>query len=62
MDYIWTNITCWHCAESERCFRFSTQAEDRPDGLIVRLYESHGSTVATWLQTALPIQEAVKCV
>uniref|UniRef100_A0ABM5EXU9 alpha-mannosidase n=1 Tax=Pogona vitticeps TaxID=103695 RepID=A0ABM5EXU9_9SAUR len=37
------------------------QAEDRNDALIVRLYESHGSTVATWLQTSLPVQEAAMC-
>ncbi|XP_044306519.1 alpha-mannosidase 2C1 isoform X2 [Varanus komodoensis] len=37
------------------------QAEERPGALIVRLYESHGSTVVTWLQTHLPVQEAVMC-
>ncbi|KAL8196911.1 UNVERIFIED_CONTAM: Alpha-mannosidase 2C1 [Gekko kuhli] len=37
------------------------QAEDRPDALVIRLYESHGSTVESWLQTFLPVQEAVLC-
>ncbi|XP_066491116.1 alpha-mannosidase 2C1 [Tiliqua scincoides] len=37
------------------------QAEDRTDALVVRLYESHGSTVVTWLQTRLPVQEAIMC-
>ncbi|XP_032655748.2 alpha-mannosidase 2C1 [Chelonoidis abingdonii] len=37
------------------------QAEDRLDGLVVRLYESHGSTVVTWLQTSLPVKEAINC-
>uniref|UniRef100_A0A674K1M1 alpha-mannosidase n=1 Tax=Terrapene triunguis TaxID=2587831 RepID=A0A674K1M1_9SAUR len=27
----------------------------------VRLYESHGSTVVTWLQTSLPVKEAISC-
>uniref|UniRef100_A0A674K353 alpha-mannosidase n=1 Tax=Terrapene triunguis TaxID=2587831 RepID=A0A674K353_9SAUR len=31
------------------------------DGLVVRLYESHGSTVVTWLQTSLPVKEAISC-
>ncbi|NWT62015.1 MA2C1 mannosidase, partial [Erythrocercus mccallii] len=33
-------------------------AEDRPEALVVRLYEAHGSTVSAWLQTSLPIKEA----
>ncbi|CAI5783661.1 alpha-mannosidase 2C1 [Podarcis lilfordi] len=37
------------------------QAEDVPGVLVIRLYESHGSTVVTWLQTSLPVQEAVMC-
>ncbi|XP_044834556.1 alpha-mannosidase 2C1 isoform X2 [Mauremys mutica] len=37
------------------------QAEDRLEGLVVRLYESHGSTVVTWLQTSLPVKEAINC-
>ncbi|NXY50990.1 MA2C1 mannosidase, partial [Ceuthmochares aereus] len=37
------------------------QAEDRPEALVVRLYEAHGSTVVTWLQTSLPIKEAMLC-
>lgn len=37
------------------------QAEDRPDALVVRLYEAHGSTVVTWLRTSLPIKEAMLC-
>uniref|UniRef100_A0A8C3ICJ3 alpha-mannosidase n=1 Tax=Chrysemys picta bellii TaxID=8478 RepID=A0A8C3ICJ3_CHRPI len=37
------------------------RAEDRLDGLVVRLYESHGSTVVTWLQTSLPVKEAISC-
>nr|XP_034968274.1 alpha-mannosidase 2C1 [Zootoca vivipara] len=37
------------------------QAEDIPGVLVIRLYESHGSTVVTWLQTCLPVQEAVMC-
>ncbi|KAH0619864.1 hypothetical protein JD844_014236 [Phrynosoma platyrhinos] len=35
------------------------QAEDRADALIIRLYEAHGSTVITWLQIGLPVQEAI---
>ncbi|XP_074862404.1 alpha-mannosidase 2C1 isoform X2 [Carettochelys insculpta] len=37
------------------------QAEDRLDSLVVRLYESHGSTVVAWLQTSLPIKDAIEC-
>uniref|UniRef100_A0A8C9FCJ7 Alpha-mannosidase 2C1 n=1 Tax=Pavo cristatus TaxID=9049 RepID=A0A8C9FCJ7_PAVCR len=37
------------------------QAEDRPEAVVVRLYEAHGSTVVTWLQTSLPIKEAMLC-
>uniref|UniRef100_A0A7M4EJF9 alpha-mannosidase n=1 Tax=Crocodylus porosus TaxID=8502 RepID=A0A7M4EJF9_CROPO len=37
------------------------QAEDRPGVLVARLYESHGSTVVTWLQTCLPVKEAITC-
>ncbi|NXU08588.1 MA2C1 mannosidase, partial [Pardalotus punctatus] len=36
-------------------------AEDRPEALVVRLYEAHGSTVTAWLQTSLPIKEAMLC-
>uniref|UniRef100_A0A8C9NH97 alpha-mannosidase n=1 Tax=Serinus canaria TaxID=9135 RepID=A0A8C9NH97_SERCA len=35
------------------------QAEDRPEAVVVRLYEAHGSTVTAWLQTSLPIKEAI---
>uniref|UniRef100_A0A8D0GW81 Alpha-mannosidase n=1 Tax=Sphenodon punctatus TaxID=8508 RepID=A0A8D0GW81_SPHPU len=37
------------------------QAEDRPDALVARLYESHGSTIVTWLHTSLPVKEAIIC-
>ncbi|XP_052664164.1 alpha-mannosidase 2C1 isoform X3 [Harpia harpyja] len=37
------------------------QAEDRPEAVVVRLYEAHGSTVVTWLQTSLPVKEAMLC-
>ncbi|NXF07842.1 MA2C1 mannosidase, partial [Smithornis capensis] len=37
------------------------RAEDRPDAVVVRLYESHGSTVIAWLQTSLPVKEAMLC-
>ncbi|XP_008941963.1 PREDICTED: alpha-mannosidase 2C1, partial [Merops nubicus] len=37
------------------------QAEDRPNAVVVRLYEAHGSTVSAWLQTSLPIKEAMLC-
>uniref|UniRef100_A0A8C0VTU5 alpha-mannosidase n=1 Tax=Cyanistes caeruleus TaxID=156563 RepID=A0A8C0VTU5_CYACU len=37
------------------------QAEDRPEALLVRLYEAHGSTVTAWLQTSLPVKEAMLC-
>ncbi|XP_053933839.1 alpha-mannosidase 2C1 [Cuculus canorus] len=37
------------------------QAEDRPEALVVRLYEAHGSTVVAWLQTSLPVKEAMLC-
>ncbi|NWI81908.1 MA2C1 mannosidase, partial [Dryoscopus gambensis] len=36
-------------------------AEDRPDAVVVRLYEAHGSTVTAWLQTSLPVKEAMLC-
>ncbi|NXF63574.1 MA2C1 mannosidase, partial [Ciccaba nigrolineata] len=36
-------------------------AEDRPDAVVVRLYEAHGSTLVAWLQTSLPVQEAMLC-
>ncbi|KAM6060838.1 LOW QUALITY PROTEIN: alpha-mannosidase 2C1 [Theristicus caerulescens] len=37
------------------------QAEDRPEAVVVRLYEAHGSTVVAWLQTSLPVKEAMVC-
>ncbi|NXU81027.1 MA2C1 mannosidase, partial [Oreotrochilus melanogaster] len=37
------------------------QAEDRPEAMVVRLYEAHGSTVVAWLQTFLPVKEAMLC-
>ncbi|NXO31050.1 MA2C1 mannosidase, partial [Cisticola juncidis] len=37
------------------------QAEDRPEAMVVRLYEAHGSTVTAWLQTSLPVKEAMLC-
>uniref|UniRef100_A0A8C8AXV4 alpha-mannosidase n=1 Tax=Otus sunia TaxID=257818 RepID=A0A8C8AXV4_9STRI len=37
------------------------QAEDRPEAVVVRLYEAHGSTLVAWLQTSLPVQEAMLC-
>ncbi|NXL77881.1 MA2C1 mannosidase, partial [Leptocoma aspasia] len=36
-------------------------AEDRPEALVVRLYEAHGSTVTAWLQTSLPVKEVMLC-
>ncbi|NXO67971.1 MA2C1 mannosidase, partial [Phainopepla nitens] len=36
-------------------------AEGRPEAVVVRLYEAHGSTVTAWLQTSLPVQEAMLC-
>ncbi|KAM6257615.1 alpha-mannosidase 2C1 isoform 2-T2 [Porphyrio hochstetteri] len=37
------------------------QAEDRADAVVARLYEAHGSTVVAWLQTSLPVKEAMLC-
>uniref|UniRef100_UPI00398E4B12 alpha-mannosidase 2C1 isoform X2 n=1 Tax=Pristiophorus japonicus TaxID=55135 RepID=UPI00398E4B12 len=37
------------------------QAEDRKNALVIRLYESHGSTVVTWLHTSLPVKQAIWC-
>ncbi|NWR85339.1 MA2C1 mannosidase, partial [Furnarius figulus] len=37
------------------------QAGDRPEAMVVRLYEAHGSTVTAWLQTSLPVKEAMLC-
>ncbi|XP_053742227.1 alpha-mannosidase 2C1 isoform X1 [Synchiropus splendidus] len=37
------------------------QAEDRSDALVVRLYESHGSSVTATLRTTLPVKEAWRC-
>ncbi|KAL0968905.1 hypothetical protein UPYG_G00273480 [Umbra pygmaea] len=37
------------------------QAEDRKDALLVRLYESHGSSVTASLTTSVPIREAWHC-
>ncbi|NXL90452.1 MA2C1 mannosidase, partial [Alectura lathami] len=37
------------------------RGEDRPKAVVVRLYEAHGSTVVAWLQTSLPIKEAMLC-
>lgn len=37
------------------------QAENKNKALVIRLYESHGSTVETWLHTSLPIKQAVWC-
>ncbi|NWI02880.1 MA2C1 mannosidase, partial [Tichodroma muraria] len=36
-------------------------AEDRPEAVVVRLYEAHGSTVTAWLQTSLAVKEAMLC-
>ncbi|NWZ16211.1 MA2C1 mannosidase, partial [Agelaius phoeniceus] len=36
-------------------------AEDRAEAVVVRLYEAHGSTVTAWLQTSLPVKEAMLC-
>ncbi|XP_069480651.1 alpha-mannosidase 2C1 isoform X2 [Ambystoma mexicanum] len=33
------------------------KSEERSDALVIRMYESHGSTVDTWLHTSLPIKE-----
>lgn len=43
----------------QSCPRCPPKAEDRPEALVVRLYEAHGSTVDTWLQTSLPVKEAM---
>ncbi|KAM4675500.1 alpha-mannosidase 2C1 [Discoglossus pictus] len=37
------------------------QAENKSDSLVLRLYESYGSTVDTWLQTSLPVKEVFLC-
>ncbi|NXY92511.1 MA2C1 mannosidase, partial [Alcedo cyanopectus] len=37
------------------------KAEDRPEAVVVRLYEAHGSRVSAWLQTSLPVREAMLC-
>ncbi|XP_068595309.1 alpha-mannosidase 2C1 [Brachionichthys hirsutus] len=37
------------------------QAEDRKGALVVRLYESHGSSVSATVCTALPVKEAWLC-
>ncbi|MBN3307873.1 MA2C1 mannosidase, partial [Amia calva] len=37
------------------------QAEDRTDALVVRLFESHGSSASVTLATSLPVKEAVHC-
>ncbi|XP_069837923.1 alpha-mannosidase 2C1 isoform X2 [Dendropsophus ebraccatus] len=37
------------------------QAEKQPNVLVLRLYESYGSTVDTWLQTSLQVKEAFMC-
>uniref|UniRef100_A0A8C9FAV9 alpha-mannosidase n=1 Tax=Pavo cristatus TaxID=9049 RepID=A0A8C9FAV9_PAVCR len=37
------------------------QASPPGSTVVVRLYEAHGSTVVTWLQTSLPIKEAMLC-
>ncbi|KAG8576025.1 hypothetical protein GDO81_009750 [Engystomops pustulosus] len=36
-------------------------AEKQPDSLVLRLYESYGSTVETWLETSLPVKEVFLC-
>ncbi|KAJ8002432.1 hypothetical protein DPEC_G00158840 [Dallia pectoralis] len=37
------------------------KAEDREDALLLRLYESHGSSVSACLSTCLPVREAWHC-
>ncbi|XP_056655115.1 alpha-mannosidase 2C1 isoform X6 [Monodelphis domestica] len=37
------------------------KAGPHPYTLVLRLYESHGSHVDLWLQSALPVQEAIIC-
>uniref|UniRef100_A0A8C2IWH1 Alpha-mannosidase 2C1 n=1 Tax=Cyprinus carpio TaxID=7962 RepID=A0A8C2IWH1_CYPCA len=53
------------CAFSVNCpaviLETIKQAESRENALLIRLYESHGSSVTTTLSTSLPIQEAWHC-
>ncbi|NXP94976.1 MA2C1 mannosidase, partial [Passerina amoena] len=37
------------------------QAGAGAEAVVVRLYEAHGSTVTAWLQTPLPVKEAMLC-
>ncbi|NXU55187.1 MA2C1 mannosidase, partial [Turnix velox] len=37
------------------------QARPQEEAVVVRLYEAHGSTVVAWLQTSLPVKEAMLC-
>ncbi|XP_075432236.1 alpha-mannosidase 2C1 isoform X2 [Ascaphus truei] len=37
------------------------QAENQPDSLVLRLYESYGSTTETWLQISLPVEQVFFC-
>ncbi|KAM4747060.1 alpha-mannosidase 2C1 isoform 2-T3 [Rhinophrynus dorsalis] len=36
-------------------------AENHPDSLVLRLYESYGSSVDTWLRTSVPVKEVFIC-
>ncbi|KFV05117.1 Alpha-mannosidase 2C1, partial [Tauraco erythrolophus] len=47
------------CPKSHLCC--PPKAEDSPEAVVVRLYEAHGSTVDAWLQTSLPVKEAMLC-
>ncbi|NXR61651.1 MA2C1 mannosidase, partial [Rhadina sibilatrix] len=35
------------------------EAEDKPEAVVVQLYKAHGSTLTAWLQTSLPVKEAM---
>lgn len=49
---------CWRGCACLICLN-SPKAEDRAEAVVVRLYEAHGSTVSAWLQTSLPVKEAM---
>ncbi len=59
MSRQWPLLTDFaHCSAQTPFPFYHMQAESRENALLVRLYESHGSSVTTTLSTSLPIQEA----
>ncbi|KPP62021.1 hypothetical protein Z043_119822 [Scleropages formosus] len=50
-----------HILSCMKCFEVNAEAENHKDALVVRMFESHGSSVSATLTTTLPLREAILC-